>query len=117
MANIFKKLNGFNLKLQGKGTSIIQPHNNLIAFYSKLQNWRGKGMQRNIAMFENLSRVIKQDEELDEPLETSVTQHLQSFETEFKRYFPELKEQEAVFVQNPFSTSLDVNDILHELQD
>ena len=74
-------------------------------------------MQGNIAMFENLSSVIKEDEELDELLKTSITQYLQSLKTEFKRYFLELKEQEAAFVRNPFSTALDVDDIPDELQD
>ena len=35
----------------------------------------------------------------------------------FKQYFPELKEKEAAVVRNPFSTALDVSDILDELQD
>ena len=49
-------------------------------------------------MFENLSKPIKEDEELDERLKTLITQHLQSLETDFKQYFPELKEKEAAFV-------------------
>ena len=40
-------------------------------------------------------------------MNTSITQHLQSFEVEFKRYFREPKEQEAAFVRNPFSTTVD----------
>ena len=68
-------------------------------------------------MFENLSSDIKKDEELDERLNTSISQHLQSFETVFKQYFPELKKQEAAFVKNPFSTSLNVTNIPDELQD
>ena len=50
-------------------------------------------------------------------LKISITQHLQSLETVFEQYFPGLKEKEAAFVQNQFSTALDVSDILHELQD
>ena len=53
-------------------------------------------------MFENLSSAIK-NEKLDERLKTSITEHLQSFEAEFKRYFPEAKEHEAGFVRNSFS--------------
>ena len=68
-------------------------------------------------MFENLSNAIKEDEELDERLNTLITQHLQPLKTVLKRYFPELKEQEAAFVWNPFSTALNVNDIPDELQD
>ena len=69
-------------------------------------------------MLKNLSRAIKEDEELNELLKTSITQqHLQSFKTEFKQYFPELKQQKAAFVGNLLLTTLDVNDIPDELQD
>ena len=68
-------------------------------------------------MFENLSSAIKEDEELNECSNASITQHLQSFETMFKRYFPELKKQEAAFVRNSFSTALNITDIPGELQD
>ena len=49
-------------------------------------------------MFENLSSAIKENEELDKRGNTSTTQHLQTLKTVLKRYFPELKEQEAAFV-------------------
>ena len=68
-------------------------------------------------MFENLSKPVEEDDELDERLKTSITQHLQSLETVFKRYFPELKEKEAAFVRNQFATLLAVSDILDELKD
>ena len=35
-------------------------------------------------MFEKLSIAFKEDEELDERLKTSITQHLQSLETVFE---------------------------------
>ena len=60
----------------------------------------------NIAKLKNLSSAIK-NEKLDQRLKTSITEHLLSFEAEFKRYFSEPKEQEAAFVRNPFSTALD----------
>ena len=53
----------------------------------------------------------------NERLNISIAQHLQSLETLFKRYFPELKEQVATFVRNPFSIVSDVSDIPDELQD
>ena len=42
-------------------------------------------------MFENLSSAIKEDEELDEHLDTLTTQHLQPLITVLKRYFSKLK--------------------------
>ena len=53
-------------------------------------------------MFESLSSAFKEDKKLEERLKTSITQHLQSLETEFKRYFPGLKEQEACFSEDVF---------------
>ena len=49
-------------------------------------------------MFENLSSAIKENEELDERLNTLTRQHLQILKTVLKQYFPKLKEQEAAFV-------------------
>ena len=72
-------------------------------------------MPGKIAIFETLSSAIKEDEELCKRLKTSITQHLQSLETEFKRYFPELKEQKVAFVRITFSTALDVSDIPNKL--
>ena len=74
-------------------------------------------IEENIAMLENLSDTIKEDEKLHERLKTPITEHLQSLGNDFKRYFTELKEQEAAFVRSPFSTALDVSDIPDELQD
>ena len=61
-------------------------------------------------MFESLSSALKEHEQLDKLLKTSITQHLQSLETEIKQFFHELKEQEA-------HIALDVSDIPDELQD
>ena len=38
-------------------------------------------------------------------------------ELEFQHYFPELKKQEATLARNPFSNSLDVSDVLDEMQE
>ena len=64
-----------------------------------------------------MSSAIKENEELDERLKTSITQPLQSLKTEFKRYFSELKEEEAAFVGNLSLTTSDGSDIPDELQD
>ena len=83
-------------------------------------SWKAKFAKRYKEILPRLKicpNLSKEDEELDERLKTSITQNLQSLETVFKRYFPELKEKEAAFVRNQFSTALDVNDILDELQD
>jgi len=68
-------------------------------------------MQGNAVMFEKLSSVLENTDEHDESLKTSITDHLQSLEIEFQRYFSELKE-EAALIRNSFSTSLVAANIL-----
>ena len=68
-------------------------------------------------MPKNLSSAIIADEELDERLNTPITQNIQSLEIVFKRNFFELKEQAVAFAQNQFSTALNVSDISNHLQD
>ena len=54
---------------------------------------------------------------IDEQLKTLIIEPLQSMEYEFEHYFPELKEEEAILARNPCSNSLDVSDILDEMQE
>ena len=68
-------------------------------------------------MFEKFSSAVEKTEESDESLKISTVDHLQSLEIEFQRYFPELKQEEAVLMRNPFSISLVIVNILDELQD
>ena len=75
LADIFEKLNMINLKLQEKNTNIIQLCDNLKAFVEKLQNWRQKVVDGNIAMFDRLSSY-----KIDEQLKALIIEHLQSME-------------------------------------
>ncbi|XP_042228828.1 uncharacterized protein LOC121870922 [Homarus americanus] len=57
----------------------------LRAFLAKLQNWQRKVNAGNVAMFENLSTVLDENEDhlLDPSLKSEITQHLKSLEDEF----------------------------------
>ena len=63
-------------------------------------------------MFDRLSSY-----KIDEQLKTLIMEHLQFMEYEFQHCFPELKEEEAILVRNPFSNSSDVSDIPDEMQE
>ena len=105
-------MNIINLKLQGKNTNIVQLRDNLKAFVEKLLNWGQKVVVGNVARFDRLS-----SHKIDEQLKALIIQHLQFMEYEFQHYFPELKEEEAILAQNPFSTSLNVSYIPDEMQE
>ena len=51
-------------------------------------------------MFENLSSAIKEDEELDERLNTLTTQHLQSLKTVLNDIFLSLKGHSIRILKN-----------------
>ena len=51
LVDIFYQLKRLNLKLQGKGTTIIDFINSLNAFVQKLENWTRKAEKGNFAMF------------------------------------------------------------------
>ncbi|XP_042209713.1 protein FAM200A-like [Homarus americanus] len=84
LADIFEQLNRLNLKLQGKDRNVFHLMDCLRAFLAKLQNWQRKVNAGNVAMFENLSTVLDENEDhlLDPSLKTEITQHLKILESE-----------------------------------
>jgi hypothetical protein len=97
---------------------IIHFRDNLQTFVSKLGNWRRKANLGNFAMFEHLCTTAEASEAgIVENLKEEIGDHLQFLETEMQRYFPELSEDEAAVVRNPFHASLDVADVPDEVQD
>ena len=86
MVDIFDQLNKLNLKMQGRNTNIIQFKDTLKAFISKLDNWKRKVRMNNVAMFEELSSILKVDEEehvLPDLEKELILQHLVALESEF----------------------------------
>lgn len=117
LSDIFDQLNKLNLKLQGRETNIMLFQDCLTAFVAKLNNWQRKVNRGNIAMFENLSGVIQESEADLHEIQHDITAHLESLENEFRRYFPELTEEESLPVRNPFSSALNVASLPDDVQD
>ncbi|XP_042222791.1 zinc finger BED domain-containing protein 5-like [Homarus americanus] len=117
--DIFEQLNRLNLKLQGKDRNVFHLMDCLRAFLAKLQKWQRKVNAGNVAMFENLSTVLDENEDhlLDPALKTEITQHLKSLESELKKYFPEFEEEDGKLVRDPFSGTLDIATIPNDVQD
>ncbi|XP_042204259.1 zinc finger BED domain-containing protein 5-like [Homarus americanus] len=119
LADMFEQLNRLNLKLQGNDRNVFHLMDCLRVFLAKLQNWQRKVNAGNVAMFENLSTVLDENEDhlLDPSLKTEITQHLKSLESELKKYFPEFEEEDGKLVRNPFSGTLDIATIPNDVQD
>ena len=105
MVGIFDQLNRLNLKIQGKNTNILQYKDTLKAFMSKLDNWKRKISTNNVAMFEELSSILKVDDEehvLPNLEKELILQHLEALESEFIKYFSEIDKNELGLIRNPF---------------
>ena len=83
-------------------------------FIEKIHSWNRRVNQENFAMFENLSKFKSG---LSSLIKQEITEHLQSLENEFEKYFPDLEEGFDVFPRNPFSVMIDIATILEEVQD
>ena len=101
LIDIFDQLNLLNLKLQGKGTTIIDFIDVLNAFVQKLQNWTRKAEMINFAMFEALSTVSSDD--VNDALTSEILVHLTSLRKEFLKHFPEISESNLKLVRKPFA--------------
>uniref|UniRef100_UPI00358F1C07 zinc finger BED domain-containing protein 5-like n=1 Tax=Myxine glutinosa TaxID=7769 RepID=UPI00358F1C07 len=114
LVDIFDQLNRLNLKLQGKGTTIIQFIDTLSAFIQKLENWKRKAEEGNFTMFESLSEVTI-NEPLDPGVAKDVVTHLSCLREEFLQCFPEIGREGLTLMRNPFLVK--VSDVQDDLQD
>ena len=103
------------MRLQGPDTNIIQFRDILRGFVEKIHNWNCEVNQENFITFKNyldlnllcLNAQIKQE----------ITEHLQSLENEFKKFFLDLEKVSKVFLRNPFSPMRDITIISEKAQD
>uniref|UniRef100_UPI00358E6478 zinc finger BED domain-containing protein 5-like n=1 Tax=Myxine glutinosa TaxID=7769 RepID=UPI00358E6478 len=114
LVDIFDQLSRLNLKLQGKGTTIIEFIDTLSALLQKLENWKGKAEEGNFTMFESLSEVTL-NEPLDPGVAKDVVTHLSCLREEFLQYFPEIGREGLALMRNPFLVK--VSDVQDDLQD
>ena len=112
LVDIFDQLSLLNLKLQGKGTTIIDFIDTLNAFVQKLENWTRKAEKGNFAAFEILSTVSSND--MDDALSSEILVYLTSLQKEFSRYFPEISESDLKLVRKPFGVPVEVCDDLQD---
>ena len=108
LVDIFDQLNRLKLKVQGKGTTIIDFIDALNAFVQKLENWTRKAEKENFAMFEALSTATCDD--MDDALSSEILVPLTSLRKEFLRYFPEILESDLKLMRKLFAVPVEVRD-------
>lgn len=104
---IFEKLNGLDMSLQGKNTSIMSLNDKIHAFTGKLEHWTERVEMCRIDMFSELDKLVKK----------SITTHLQALLEHFNKYFPEETAPEQYdWIRSPFTVTT-ANHLTSDLED
>ncbi|XP_076053707.1 zinc finger BED domain-containing protein 5-like [Oratosquilla oratoria] len=103
LVDIFEALNAVNLKLQKKNINILVHHDTIRTFMAKLDLWKCRILQGNVASFRNLDTALA-DSYLDSELKEQIITHLSDLKSEFVRYFPDIDDKREAwkFIRNPF---------------
>ncbi|XP_076045277.1 zinc finger BED domain-containing protein 5-like [Oratosquilla oratoria] len=116
LVDIFEALNAVNLKLQGKNINILVHHDTIRTFMAKLDFWKYRVLQGNVASFRNLDTALA-DSNLDSELKEQIITHLSDLKSEFVRYFPDIDDKREAwkFIRNPFQC--EVADVAEQVQE
>ena len=112
LADMFAALNRLNLILRGNDSNIFNDASAIKSFVEKLELRR---LRVNEGDSDNFPKLSEHDLYSKLCLKETIDEHLRSLQSEFERYFPELKFCETRFIRRPFDCSLD--EIPSELQD
>ena len=105
MADIFGKLNDFNLRLQGKYTTVFSVKDNATAITRKLKFWCENVKIDDFACFPLLQNFLGDNNlTIDQSVKSDIVRHLQELQNTFLLYFPKGMFN-CDWVRNPFSCS------------
>uniref|UniRef100_A0A671W2C9 DUF4371 domain-containing protein n=1 Tax=Sparus aurata TaxID=8175 RepID=A0A671W2C9_SPAAU len=122
LVDIFDRLNGLNLSLQGRETHILLLADKVDAFTQKLDLWHGRISRGNCDMFPSLADFITDAGTSHDfsSLFRSASEHLSAMRTQFATYFKE-DYRSFAWVREPFvcaanELSVDMQEQLIELK-
>lgn len=100
------------MKLQGGDSNVIHHRDAITAFTEKLQLWSRKISARNYSCFPRLAVITDEEgfmEIFDETnTKTEISKHLQHLTDEFKRYFPNSRDENIYrLTMDPFHVDID----------
>ena len=105
MADIFGKLNDFNLRLQGKYKTVFSVKDNATAITRKLKFWCKNVKIDDFACFPLLQNFLGDNNlTIDQSVKSDIVRHLQELQNIFLLYFPKGMFN-CDWVRNPFSCS------------
>ena len=102
LADIFETLNQLNKKLQSPGSNTIVNTDAINVFVAKLKLLSQRANNDNFASFHCLTNITEND--FEQNLKEDIISHLQNWQNEFERYFPEINTSSILMkvARNPF---------------
>lgn len=118
LADIFDRLNGLNMSMQGPNTNIMSLADKVIGFVKKMERWTAQVEKGSVEMFDGLHEFIEENElHLDDGTKTSITNHLRGLIGHFKRYFQEETKENNEWIRLPFIATTTGSNLSSGLQD
>ncbi|CAK1592459.1 unnamed protein product [Parnassius mnemosyne] len=113
LTDMFDSLNSLNLKLQGGDSNIINHRDAITVFTEKLLLWKRKILADNYSCFPKLYAITEDkcfmEFFCESDTKTEISNHLQHLSDEFKRYFPNLCDDNIYrLATDPFHVDIDV---------
>ncbi|KAL2101246.1 hypothetical protein ACEWY4_003007 [Coilia grayii] len=122
LVDVFDRLNGLNLSLQGRETHVLLLADRVDAFAQKLDLWRGRISRGNCDMFPSLADFISDSGTSHDfsSLFQTASEHLSELKKQFALYFTE-DYRSFAWVRDPFvcaanDLSIDMQEQLIELK-
>ena len=108
LADIFNRINSLNASTQGKNATVLETNENIQAFKAKLNLWKSKLENMQLASFPSLSEVLEEnDAPLDGHLQSVMINHLSNLHNEFEKYFPQNETDTNIWILEPFITPVE----------
>lgn len=101
LSDIFEKLNGLNLQLQGNNTHLPHLADRIQSFTRKLDMWGRRLEQGDIDSFENLKAFIETNE-LQNTVVSCMRDHISALKDRFKKYFSVDDSAKYDWIRDPF---------------
>ena len=106
LVDIFDAMNLLNLSLQGPGTTICDFKSKFTAFLRKIRLWINNIKANTLAMFSTVTECCDKNTNLEiERLKELIIQHLTKLEKELMTYMPTIRENELIYLCNPFTAN------------
>lgn len=104
LSDMFLKLNGLNLQMQGPNTHLPHLADKVTSFIRKLEMWGQRVKDGNVDSFENL-KSFTEGNKLQKTVISCMEAHICALQKHFQKYFLVQDSKEYDWIRDPFSAT------------